>query len=369
MQFNDNIGKEDTHNEYKVFTLSLLDIENNEYTSFDDLCKWKYNNIAINTIESYLNTYLPKYISSFFNTNSRYTNIKNNTCNLYLGVDDDGTVLGIPYEGELNIEMFKNIIDNIFNNLMIYENVNDKNEIKNKVKIELIKLDYNDEIDSDECYNIMSDLYDKYNKETVQLTNDNTRLINLKNLWTKELYNVSIKLHNIINKKYMRDILLDYMKFNNDHVKKSINSFTNKYSKIYHYCEIESYYTFMARFKSSHQYEQTNNEYIQANLDNNLEIYTWLTRYKEERVKFLKVIKPNPIKKYATNDWIRILLSQFNTMVPIWKDRNDNLNLYVIKVSIDVSKRHNIQYNDNHGILTYSYRTIEYGVPLSKKFL
>lgn len=371
MLFNDNIGKEDTHNEYKVFTLSLLDIEDNEYTCIDDLCVWKYNKVALDTINTYFETYLPKYISSFLNPNSKYKNIKDNKCYLYLGVDDDGSVLGIPYEGELNIEMFNSHINKIFDDLLFYENENDKEDIKNKINIELINLNYDDEdINISECYNIMSDMYDKFNKDTTKLKYENDKITRLKNLWNNELYSVSIKLHHIINDKFMRNLLIDYIKFNNNDNKNNLNIFNNKYSSIDHYCETETYYTFMSKLKSNYKFTQTNNEYIQNNLDNNLEVYTWLTKYKEERVKFLKSIKPNPIRKYTSYDWIKILLSQFNLMIPIWKQKlNKKLNLYVFKITIDVSKRYNIQYNDNNGISTLSYRTFENGIPLSRKFV
>ena len=61
-------------------------------------------------------------------------------------------------------------------------------------------------------------------------------------------------------------------------------------------------------------------------------VYYWLTRFKDGRIQFLKTIKPKrPV--LDTKIYPNCLLSTVEHMIPNWMNNNDNMNLYIIKLS------------------------------------
>ena len=61
-------------------------------------------------------------------------------------------------------------------------------------------------------------------------------------------------------------------------------------------------------------------------------VYYWVTRFKDERMKFIKSLKPTrPIVK--TNIYPNCLISTIEKMIPNWMNNNENMNLFLIKVS------------------------------------
>lgn len=126
-------GKESLNHEFKKFTIDRDDIMNRiiDRQSFDLFFRsGKINNNIDENIKErlslYLRSYIPKYTVCFFNTplnNGKF----NKESFLYIGINDDGIISGIPINPRTNFDEFyefllyeisKAIHDNLYNTLI-----------------------------------------------------------------------------------------------------------------------------------------------------------------------------------------------------------------------------------------------------------
>lgn len=105
----DNIGKETYEVEFKEFSLKhdilvdqhiMASVLNN--VVFDD-----FDNIMLRGIQLNLFEYLPKYISCFSNPNAVSSSKKGK---LFLGVDDNGNVTGIPLTTDISVDLLMTFV-------------------------------------------------------------------------------------------------------------------------------------------------------------------------------------------------------------------------------------------------------------------
>ena len=100
MIYLDDLGPETIDKEYKIVTINPIEVDNNDARRFLINGKWYFNNSIIKTIKNYLNIYLSKYIATYSHIKSRL-----NYGYFYLGVADNGIIHGIPYQGEIPVEL------------------------------------------------------------------------------------------------------------------------------------------------------------------------------------------------------------------------------------------------------------------------
>ena len=108
MNYNSYFGNESKNKEYKIFSFNPILIDNNIAHILLKNGKWVFNKSTIYSLKSYLNIYLPKYISSYKNPKS---NLEYGE--FYVGIDNDGIIHGIPYNGILRENFINNLIDKI----------------------------------------------------------------------------------------------------------------------------------------------------------------------------------------------------------------------------------------------------------------
>src|SRR5438445_687688 len=97
MYFNQFLGPETVETEYKLCIMYWnRDFELEYLIKLLKFGKWVFNGCIRNTIRVYLEKYLSKYVAAFTN---KLTSINNGT--IYIGIDDNGYVKGIPYKGVL----------------------------------------------------------------------------------------------------------------------------------------------------------------------------------------------------------------------------------------------------------------------------
>lgn len=136
MIYKENIGLERKDCEYKVFNFNPLKVaieDSKRYLSNGIFC---FNDSVDETILNYLEIYLPKYLSSFFNPTS---SIREG--NLYFGINDDGKVIGIPYIGVISEDFINHKIDKIFLSHLKFSNEETKCLIRNSIQTEIIRID------------------------------------------------------------------------------------------------------------------------------------------------------------------------------------------------------------------------------------
>lgn len=333
MYYQQNLGVENEEREYKIVCFIPTDIDNKDKVENLKSGLWIYNKIVNGTIIRYLNTFLPKYIASFSNPKS---NLKYGE--FYLGVNDDGIVHGIPYDGELLIDFIKNQLEIIFDEKIRSVN-NNKNEYKEKTLIELIKLhkkDYYDYID----------YYNEYIKNQEKEKTKLNKYLNYKKKWEKLFLKYICKLHEIINDPQIRIEIINFIK---DNCK-------NKLLML----------ELLVELRSNKKYKPVSYNYIEKYRNDDTNIFYWVTRFKDYRVSFLKSIKPINPKLYYNDTTPSYMLSNIPNMIPFWLYKNKSLNIYLIKITMpgNISENNFLQYKDNvTGEWLSSYRTSYKGQP------
>lgn len=162
VKLGDKFTGENLNTEFKKFTLtkpSCIEDQSNEYKKFLDsgIITQSIQNLLNNEIDGYIEEYVPKYISCFFNMKSEFTNLESY---LFIGIDDDGTFSGIPINtsllsfNELIQRLQTKILDAIDEKIIKNNNVTNE-DIVSCIKPEIlffgpsaINKSYSDEIDN-----------------------------------------------------------------------------------------------------------------------------------------------------------------------------------------------------------------------------
>ena len=175
-----------------------------------------------------------------------------------------------------------------------------------------------------------------------------------------------LKLCDMINDKDTRKNIWSYMKEKSNYSKKY---FKNKYSHLEKYCDVDNYWSLMSKINSNHRFNPLKPKEILKIKNDPLNIYHWITMWKDSKMSTLKLIKPKSPKKNVDANYPIFLLSQSTKMIPYWISNNPDLNLFVIKITIDTKNKYVIEYKDIEKKWKKSYRTIEYGEPMSLTFI
>lgn len=196
-KYNNNIGPETKTIEYKEFTFYSggLNIDTNDAIDLIQTNKWIFNNHVINSIKNMINTYLPKYTCAYLSSNINDNGL------LYFGVNDCGDLIGIPYKGYLDINKIKYYVKNTFKN-----NIKLDGNIMDYVDIDIIKLDYNDELSKSIHPNLL-----QYYKWLKIYNEKKEKYIANKQTWTKLTNRYNSKLCDLVNTPDTRHELIKYI--------------------------------------------------------------------------------------------------------------------------------------------------------------
>jgi hypothetical protein len=359
MIYKESIGLERKDCEYKVFNFNPLKIsieDSKKYLSNGTFC---FNDSVDETIYNYLEIYLPKYLCSFFNPTSI---LKQG--HLYFGINDDGKVIGIPYIGSISENFINHKIDKIFSSHLKFQNEEMKNKIRNCIKIEIIKIDKS-KIISNTITNKKS-VYFKYIDELNKIKLLNKIYRKKRDIWNKMFDLDNLKLCEMINDLETRKYIWTYIKIKSNYSK---NKFKNKYSHLEQYCDVENYWSFMSKVKSNIIFEPLKQGGMSEVSDNNLDIYKWIAVWKDSKLAMLKKAKPKKPTKKIDSYYPIFLLSQVPKMISEWVKKNENLELYVIKITFNTNNNWDmVEYRDNENQWKYSYRTIINNEPVSLSY-
>lgn len=200
-------GHESKYLEFKEFCLRDHDFEKEDIIDMiekDYWCDTMNSHVKYN-LEKYVHQLIPKYLTCFGNAR---INGK-----VVIGVNDYGEITGIPYKGDLFMDFKEIILKTIGDNIYSSTQTNLEEFSKyisfsfKKVEIKEELLDENDE---------MSDIYNKYREQIVEINEIERRHYDDKLVWFKELYKYSTKLNILINTRQIRDELIDYIEIFNE---------------------------------------------------------------------------------------------------------------------------------------------------------
>ena len=358
MYYNQNIGIELKESEYKVFMFNPLIISPEEAIKYLSNCKFVFNKSVIESIKNYFQIYLPKYVCSYINPKSNLTN----GC-LYFGIGNDGNVSGIPYIGTLSMNFINFQINKIFLKLLKFHDDSLRDEIKSFVSVEIINIAKSKNSFSDS--KITNEIYLKYLDELTKIKLEHKLYEKKNNIWKKMADTNILKLCEMINDSDTRKIIWEFIKEKSNYSKKY---FKNKYSHLEKYCDVDNYWNLMEKIKSGHKFKPLQPGTIIDIKQDILNIYYWITEWKDSKINMLKLAKPKFPKKIIDVNYPIFLLSQSTKMIPQWLDKNKDLNLFVIKITINVKKQYIIEYKDSKNKWKKSYRTVKNGEPMSLTF-
>lgn len=309
--FNNNLGgyygTEDIKTEFKTFclkeiySLSLADAEN----ILTNLVWEKKLSYEINgTIKKYLKKVLPKYISSFSNSDINGDFI--------IGIDDFGEITGIPIYGEIDKEMIeKKLKEVIITNIRIdNEKLTDDSaeKILDNIELEYIPLDIDPNLVTDEY----SERYNEYKRQFMYRNNKIMEYNQKRIQWLGELSKYSTKLTTLINSTETREDIIQYIRNKSDNNEKQLQII--EMLKTDEYVPIPKYEVLIVR-----------------KIDPNDVLY-WLVKYKDDMTE-LTCLK-RPIKPSFSKVYTPLQIIQKMSLVRHIFMNIEEVTYYMLKISI-----------------------------------
>lgn len=331
MFYNQDIGIETISREYKELTLNHP-FDNTEAEDLIKSSKWVYNDLIIKDIKQYLLKYLPKYTGGFMDILSETL-----VGELYIGVNDAGIVQGIPYQGMLTKEVFIDEITSIINTNIVCDS-KQKELIINSITFDIIPVEYIDDSDLSPFQDMLSKyhVYKKdYNSKEKAYAKEYTEWYNQLNIYTT-------KLTDLFNWEPTRTELYKYIKIN----------------------QPES--GVLKMMEDGFLIEQKNYEEIAILKDDISSPYYWVCKWKDYMIHSVKEYKPAPKHRY---DAVHLfdpsqIITKLNCMTPWWMQNNENMNLFLIKITFKKHQDINeIYYLDVFNKINRCYRTIVDNTP------
>ena len=212
------LGPETIVREYKTFTVKT-GIMSSEV--INNIVRSKSFNKTVdksikNSIEKYLQYYLGKYAACMSRTAVSVPYAK-----LYIGVDDDGTVTGIPFKGVLTEDSIKFITDKyIETNIRGVRDGLESNEVKklyvDKIKLTVKKLNLSHHVKAKYCDSIKR-LLAQIDKDEIKWEINMGHYLKKMEAWRAKLQKYDVKLQTVANDKVLRKEFLAYCVDRNAH--------------------------------------------------------------------------------------------------------------------------------------------------------
>jgi hypothetical protein len=315
----DYIGfDESVLHEFKEFTLKIDPIS---FFDLDDIKEIittgklpdNFNDIIIHNLIHYFKFYLPKYISAFGNTKCEESN-----GNLYVGVNDYGEITGIPFIGTLE----KDLITDIKDAIKIFLHTHDLDDLMSQVNFEIIKLKCNtlyldDQIDEFialhmKKYKTAKDAYQKFLKDQRN--------------WIDQIEHLTVRMSTFITNPIYRKEVAQFIR--------SKTSDPN-YIKIAEQLEGDHEFTVLTGAQITEQKNDMNN------------VYHWVTNFKDVRLDYVRSVRPSRIGLSLVNpDEIYPHLFQMLSCLRKRLIENNNINYYLIKITMPTNYKDHIQFTN-----------------------
>jgi len=289
--------------EYKAFTFNLTGL-NIDLDIANELCKsnkFIFNEQTILNLEEYLKCIPPKYLSGFYNSQI--------SGKLFIGPDDWGILRGIPYQGELPIDMLRSK----FYEYLKLKVFNDQftSNLEDYVKIKFLKINYPNDIIN--IYNNqINPIYINYLEEKVIYDTEMKIQLEEYNNWKVRYAFAQQKLSSLLNNYESRILIINFIK---------------KYS---HDSVV------LKLLESDEKIIVLTPEEITPIVKDDTNPYYWASEWKEHMCIVLQKERPK---------FIKALFSEFNTpfniinsvsnMVHYWMANNPNMNLYLIQIDFN----------------------------------
>jgi hypothetical protein len=319
-KYGQNLNFETLYKEYKSFNFFPCGLEMSNEDCYDLVKsnKWIYNEIIIKNLKTILQLYFAKYSCAFLSSNLKQTSY------LYIGVVDNGKIVGIPFQGNLD----KNIILDEIKNIISYK-IKCDIDIFNFFDIELIKLEHN----INNYKNKINPLLNEYNKHLELCTKAKKHYDDKRKYWFLQLDTYNIKLMDLLNNYKTRLELVEYIKY---------YDYNNPIIKILSNIN----YIPINEFDESIKILKTKDP-----------IYYWLCRWRDSKINYLKFCRPLYHYKIPCHLYPINIITHVEPMIPYWVKNNDNMNLYIIKIIYKKNTNIGVQYLNIYNEFSSCLRT------------
>jgi len=297
-KYNNNIGPENIYKEYKLFTFINnipIDYEEAKYYCSTYILLPNFNTHVLKNIYIYIKVFLQKNIYAFINSKING--------DFYIGVDDDGFMKGIPYDG-----IFPKYIIYIYIQFILYFYSNNCDVYK-YISITFINLTVNN---NDIIY-IKNDSFIKFLEDEKNYYNILNNYKKKFNDWLNNYHLISRKLSELANDPKYRIKIIEFI----------INNSTFNSSKL------------LKIFYSSYKFKDITASEINNYKINKYHPYYWITKWKDyecNNLLFNKPIKPILLNTFDKNLPFRLI--NCLKLGLFWKKKNPNINFTVIHINI-----------------------------------
>lgn len=324
LQYLYKIEKETLNNEYK-------ELEELNISLSKDILEGKFmgNEMIIQSIYNILKKNLLKYLVSCLHSQSKISLYE--MCSLMIGIQDDGTVLGIPFLNTLEPSIVIKMIHDIINEFLICDQYLKEN-IKKIITVDIIDVDIGHQKPKITLFEQLEKC-----KEAIQILEDHkTENKRKMDEWKKLLDITKTKLSVLYLQEWSRQKIIEFAKRNGvpEHV--------------------------LTILEDRNNILDMKNEMITANKYDKSTPYYYICSWRDEETEIVLKQKPVPIPlpniKFERPDK---LVKKLINMIPLWLEKEDRLKLHVIKISF--SKEYNIDltYVDIRGRIRSCFRTFD----------
>ena len=206
MQHGHFFGLETLNKEYKEISFQHITVPytGNDVKKYLETFEWNFNDLIKKSIEKYMTIYLPKYICGFLDKKSIHTD----DAELYFGVGDDGKIIGIPFQGDFDIN---DIIHNTLNTLNIScLHGEEKYDWRKYVSVDILQVEYK-ERELDKRFTKLDD-YEK-RKKSIEMKIIAHKRKYMK--WSRQNHLYNRKLTDLYKDSYTRNKFLKYLQSHN----------------------------------------------------------------------------------------------------------------------------------------------------------
>ena len=325
LQYLDKMGGETLTVEYKE--LEEMPISSLSKDILDG--KFVGNEMIIQLIYNILKKNFLKYLVSCLHSRSNISLYE--ICSLMIGIQDDGTVLGIPYLNTLEQSIVVKMIYDIINEYLICDK-DLKENIKKLITVDIIDVDIGHQKPEITLFEQMK----KCNEATQiieQCKAENKRKMDE---WKELLDITKTKLSVLYLQEWSRQKIIEFAKRNDvpEHV--------------------------LTILENRDYILDMKNEMITSNKYDKSTPYYYICSWRDEETEIVLKQKPVPIPLPNLNfERPDKLVKKLKNMIPLWLETVDKLKLHVIKISF--SKEYNIDltYVDFRGRLRSCFRTFD----------
>jgi hypothetical protein len=311
------IGRETVFKEYKKFSFHHIGLpfDDEAARTYVENFNWNFNDMIEETLAKYSSIYLPKYACAFLDQNTP----DDEPGSLYIGVNDDGRIIGIPYQGVLSADFLSSV--SLHNLIIGDENgVCQPFELCDLFDVEVVPIEY-------------------HNKE-LSIVHPQLSLY----LQKQKAFEDKIQHH---SEKYMK-----WQKKNDLYSGKLVDLYENPASRkeFLHYLRKLKKYEMIERVKKGETIEQQRYDKIREFRERGDNLYYWLCTWKDEILDDIR--KKKPIREKAYKNIISRMeniyspshiLINTGDLVPWWMQNNEGMNLYIIRFVFRKEKKDEIR--------------------------